>query len=397
MDQIEAINYIAYLISRHRKSELTEREATDLANWLEQSPENRRLLDELGDERSIRAHLTYLYQKHAKTDDAWIRLEQKLETAHQPEKKNIYYRWLPWAAALIALTGGAWLFQMYQQAHLPSATPPTLAMVPTEKTQPGGNKGLLILSDGQQVQLGNDSVSLTDQGGATITAHEGGLVYHPEDASRDERLAYNTLVVPKTGTYHLTLPDGTKVWLNALSTLKFPVKFNADERRVFLAGEAFFEVAHNPAHPFVVTVSDRYEVKALGTAFNISSYQSHFKTILTEGSVQVSVSDDSKLLKPAEQVTWQNGVLVHGAADIEEATAWRDGYFYFNSKPITAVMDDIARWYDVDIQWNDDKIPANRYSGSVSRYVKLEEVLQMLHKASGLAFTLDGQTIRISK
>lgn len=397
MDRIEAIKHIAYLISRHRKSELTDQEAADLANWLEQSPKNRQLLDELTDEQSIRTHLTYLYQKHVNTDEAWNRVEQKLEITHKPKEKHVSYRLLPWAAAFIAIAGGAWLFHVYRQTPLSPAIPPAVVAASSEKNLPGGNKGLLILSDGQQVQLGNDSVSLTDQAGAIITAREGGLVYHPEDASQNERLAYNTLVVPKTGTYHLILPDGTKVWLNALSTLKFPVKFSADERRVFLAGEAFFEVAHNPAHPFVVTVNDRYEVKALGTAFNISSYQSYFKTILAEGSLQVSVDGDSKLLKPAEQVIWQNGVLAHAAADIEEATAWRDGYFYFNGKPITAVMDDVARWYDTDIQWSDDNIPTNRYSGSVSRYVKLEEVLRILHKASGLQFKLDGQTIVISK
>ncbi|MBY0434797.1 MAG: FecR domain-containing protein, partial [Cyclobacteriaceae bacterium] len=214
--------------------------------------------------------------------------------------------------------------------------------------QPGSNKATLTLADGKQVVL--DSLSAGKslrQGASAIVNRPGHLAYNTENKS--EEIAYNILTTPRGGQYQLTLADGSKVWLNAESSIRFPSHFIGKERRVQITGEVYFEVAKNAAMPFKVEVGEM-EINVLGTHFNVNAYEV-VKTTLIEGSVLVAMEDTKMVLKPGQQaqVITSGKIDLFESPDLNETLAWKNGLFQFNNADIQTVMMQVARWYDVEI------------------------------------------------
>jgi hypothetical protein len=269
---------------------------------------------------------------------------------------------------------------------------------------PGSNKAILTLANGKQITLtGTRNGTIAVQSGVVINKTADGMVIYnssKKSTSGDaEKITYNTMTTPRGGQYWVVLPDGSKALLNAASSLTYPTSFNGDERKVELTGEAYFEVAHNPNKPFRV-YSKSQVVEVLGTHFNINTYDDEpdVKTTLLEGKVKVTsvVKNQVRILKPGQQAALNPSTFNVNDVDIEEATAWKNGVFTFESNDIQQIMRMVSRWYDVDVVYKGN-LPADKFTGSVSRFSNVSEVLSMLQLTRKVRFKIDGKRITVSE
>lgn len=256
---------------------------------------------------------------------------------------------------------------------------------------PGGNEATLILADGSRILL-DDAANglLATQGITTITkANDGQLVYDLSSLAADSKPVRNTISTPYGGQYHVILPDGTKVWINAGSSLTFPTVFTGSERSVQLKGEAYFEVAHNQKMPFRVEAGEQV-VEVLGTHFNVMAYpdETSVNTTLLEGSVRVIKGSKSRLIKPGQQSRVDNGDIEIIAADTQAVTAWKDGYFVFKNEDLNSIMRKISRWYNVDIKY-EGYSGGKTFGGKIARSRNLSEVLKMLQLTGSVRFKIE--------
>lgn len=347
-------------------------------------------------------------QIEAAYKNIWQGIRSKAEDKERLVLKKSGYRYAAIAATiLIALSAGL----IFIKDKLTRPTVTELLVKSGKDFVPGGNKATLTLADGSRISL-TDALNgeLAKQAGVSITkTRNGQLVYEIDrqpalrsGLNKGEQLL-NTISTPRGGQYQVALPDGSKVWLNAESSLKYPVDFNTAARRVELTGEAYFEVAKQGISgqrvPFIV-VTAQQEIEVLGTHFNVSSYidEPVTKTTLLEGSVNVlqRSTRNSRLLKPGEQsrVSISQSAPSLTIPDIEREMAWKNGLFIFKDEPIETIVKDLSRWYDVDISFEGK--PANlSYVGMVSRSKNISAVLKILESAGGLHFKIEGRKIII--
>lgn len=268
--------------------------------------------------------------------------------------------------------------------------------------KPGTNKAFLTLADGKRIALTDSTTgTLALQGSVKVTkTADGQIAYQVVDEGGDQTGKYNILEAPKGGQYQITLIDGTKVWLNAASALKYPTRFDGDERKVELSGEAYFEVARDKKKPFKV-ISDGQEIEVLGTHFNINAYsdESATKTTLIEGSVKVfrAATGSYKILNPGQQAVLSQSALNVNAVDTEEAIAWKEGYFIFENDNLKTLMRKLERWYDVEVDYKG--IPDNKttITGTILRNTPLPEVLKLLEETDKFKFKTEGRRIMIMR
>jgi hypothetical protein len=260
---------------------------------------------------------------------------------------------------------------------------------------PGGNAAILTLSDGSIVILDKaQNGTVSTQGNTKVLKLSNGMISYNILNNKKSEMLFNTVSTPRGGLYLLILSDGSKVWLNAASSLKFPVNFIGKERKVELLGEAYFEVAKNATMPFKVKV-DGMEVEVLGTHFNINSYddESLVRTTLLEGSVKIKRNNITNLLKPGQEAQMDKvgKIKIINDANIEEAVAWKEGNFQFDRDDIHAVMRQISRWYDVDVEYKG--VIASHFGGTISRNVNLSQILDMLHLTGKVKFEVKDKRI----
>ncbi|HWV66663.1 FecR family protein [Chitinophaga sp.] len=299
----------------------------------------------------------------------------KIYNTETPARKLPVFWWAA-ASLLLLLASGAAYFYLQ-----PAKTAPILPVQPVVKTrdvQPGTNKAMLTLADGSVVTLDTLGRQELVQGNTAVRQRNGLLQY--ENRGQDNANSYNTLTTPKGGQYRLLLPDGTAVWLNAGSSLRYPVAFSDAERRVTLTGEAYFEVVHDHKKPFRVQVGNQV-VEDLGTRFNINAYADEpvASTTLLEGAVKIN----NTLLKPGEQaqVTKEGVISVVKNINTADAVAWKEGFFVFRNDNLKTVMRELARWYDVEIIYQPNINNNQQFSGRIDRSLTLAQVL------NGLALT----------
>lgn len=307
---------------------------------------------------------------------------------------------LPRAAAAIILLGiGAWLAISHGQRPAPAVAAVTNFQ---NDIPPGGNKAVLTLANGQTVILDNISNDTIAAHGGTkiIKLNNGQLTCSSREAESSHSgaaIAYYTLRTPRGGQYQIVLPDGSKAWLNAASSIRFPAAFPGSERRVFIKGEVYFEVAKNAAKPFIVSVNDM-EVKVLGTHFNVMAYANEpaTETTLLEGAVEVIKGTQTARLRPDQQARLDNhgGIRLISNVDASETVAWKEGLFQFTDAGIADIMRQIARWYDVEIVYADG-VPAGHITGKIPRNTNLSEVLKMM-QLSGIHFKIEGRKVIVS-
>lgn len=265
---------------------------------------------------------------------------------------------------------------------------------------PGGNKAVLTLSDGSVVILDNAQNGILSQQGSTkvLKLNDGQLAYNANGSplGNGGKVLYNTISTPRGGQYQMTLSDGTKIWMNAASSVRFPVTFSSTERRVELTGEAYFEVAKNTTKPFRVKTS-RQEVEVLGTHFNINAYtdETTINTTLLEGKVKVTdAGEKSVVIIPGQQARLGKQLTVTDDIDTDEIVAWKEGLFSFKGADIQTIMRQVARWYDVEVVF-EGKVPDKKYRGKISREINASQVLRILEE-SGAKFRIEGKKIIVS-
>jgi transmembrane sensor len=302
-----------------------------------------------------------------------------------------YFQMAAAAVALITLTAVFYYFN-YRE-------PATILVNPTElsKIVPGTNKATLTLADGSTVVL--DAATPIDginQFGVKINKSAEGKLVYVSDKNAKVADAYNTIITPKGGQYEVTLPDGTKVWLNAASKLRFPVVFAGNERKVELSGEAYFEVAKDRKKPFKVK-AELQEIMVLGTHFNVNAYHddAFTKTTLLEGSVRVNKGSAQALLTPGQQAVSNDGsavINVRKDVDIQESIAWKNGLFMFEQEDIFSIMNKISRWYDIVVEYRGD-LKGKKYSGNISKFEDVTEVLKTMQLTGSIQFKVEGRRI----
>jgi len=311
-------------------------------------------------------------------------------------KKPAIYRWLAAAVLLLCIGGGIYFYKNDVPAPQVAATQPL-----KNDVSPGGNKAMLTLSNGKKIVLTDteNGVIATQSDIVIDKTADGKLAYHADNkADAGTTALYNTMSTPRGGNYFLILEDGTKVWLNAASSLKYPVAFKSAERLVELTGEAYFEVAKNKNRPFKV-VSAEQTVEVLGTHFNINSYSNEvaIKTTLLEGSVKISAGENSAIIKPGEQSAYNPAaskpLTVSATINTNEVIAWKNGKFIFDEADIRTVLRQLERWYDVDVVFT-GKIPTDHFRGTIPKNVNLSQVLKVLEQ-SGVNFKIEGKKIVI--
>jgi ferric-dicitrate binding protein FerR (iron transport regulator) len=268
----------------------------------------------------------------------------------------------------------------------------------------GGNKASLTLADGQTYDLNTITEgNLSVQPGTTIDKSKGEVIYGKNGADNGA-VAYNVLRTPLGGQYKIVLPDGSRAWLNAGSSLKYPTAFTGNKRNVEMTGEIYFEIEPDKTRPFLVRVAARnakgkdMEITVLGTHFNISSYgdEPTMQTTLLEGSVRVKKDEVTKVLSPGQQARVTTGEahdIAVKAVDTESVVAWKEGRFEFNGN-IREIMRQISRWYDLDVKY-EGNVERKSFAGTISRKNNVSEVLKMLEMTGGIQFRIDDRKITV--
>ncbi|WP_343523961.1 FecR domain-containing protein [Pedobacter sp.] len=318
--------------------------------------------------------------------------EPKIISIH---KKSARVNKLLWAAASLLLVLGAVLTWRYhsQQRQQDQIVELNQAV----HIKPGGNRAVLTLDDGSSVVLTDAKIGAlaNQQNVSVVKTAEGELSYKIHAGAASSKITYNKITTPLGGKYSVVLPDGSKAWLNAKSSLRFPTAFTGAERIVQMTGEVYFEVARNPKQPFKVQ-SGGTEIKVLGTHFNVMAYgdEAEQKTTLLEGSIHLSSGKFSQLLKPGEQALVNpSGIKVNTNCDMEAVMAWRNDLFIFKDMEIKEIARQLARWYDVQVVFKGTPSKIS-YTGTISKDVELSELLSML-QFTGLKYELNGHLLTI--
>lgn len=389
----------ARLIERYLGREINGEEQAVLDAWLSESPEHRAFFDSVTDKANLQQLLKEFYAAKAMTAEAKASANELIFGSAAPVR-FIPSRWKQWTAAaaiLLLAATGAYLW-LNQQASSPVAVTEKKQQATGNDVAPGKYKAKLTLADGSTVVLDSAGTgALAQQGHMQVLNKEGGLVYEGFKGTSKE-LLYNTLTTAKGEIYSLLLSDGTRLWLNSGSSIRYPVVFSGTERTVEITGEVYFEVAKNEKQPFAVTARGQ-TVKVLGTHFNINAYsdEATIRTTLLEGSVAVTPPGSTKpvLLKPGQQAAvTQAAVDVIANADTEAAVAWKNGYFQFNEADLKTVMRQLERWYDVEIVY-EGNVPQPVFSGKLSRNAQASQVLKVLEQ-NRVHFRIEGKKIIVT-
>ena len=380
---------LSEILRKHiQQQPLTTEESEKLNQWLAASERNQQIFASLGNEDELASTLKRLYRTdtRAQLDIVNRRIAQSLKA-----RKRSY--WLPVAASLTIIFGiSLWVYTHKQPAVSEGIA---LTSIHGEDILPGTNKATLTLSTGKTITL--------DEAKSGIINTANGLAY--EDGSQlgaVETARYATLSTPIGGQYKVTLPDGTTVWMNAESSLEYPTKFGNDQRRVVLRGDAYFEVQHDTAKPFIVQTHGQ-QIRVLGTTFNVKAYANEQRTtttlltglvkINTEGNKEEGSSIQSVTLHPGHQAIKLNGRLTVDEVVPTYAIAWKDGEFVFRNESLTNVMKQLQRWYEFSVDY--DSLPPLHFTGGIKRNVSLSEVLKMLEQTSTVRFQIKNKRVSI--
>jgi transmembrane sensor len=390
--QDEQAYRVAYLIAGYLKETLSPAENQELDDWVCANMDNQRLFEELTDPKTLETWAKW--KEKLPAAEVLERLKTKMEFT-PPKKLGVIRSLWPYAAAACVLLTIGILFEWLHQN--PRKIKGELATNQVQDIAPGSSRAVLTLANGSSILL--ESVkqdSLISQGAVNIIKKDSGLLSYSKNNAALEagKVEYNTLTVPPAGQYSVLLPDGSHVWLNASSSLKYPTTFKESVRKVELTGEGYFEVAKDPAHPFIVAVG-KNEVQVIGTHFDINAYLDNPGTTvsLAEGSVKLN---GSVLLKPGEQgVIQSSGGIQTGPADLETALAWKNGQFIFKMTALPQVMLQVSHWYNARIIF-DDSI-TEHFNARIPRDVPVSQLLFLLEATGRVHFKIEDNTIRVMK
>jgi transmembrane sensor len=383
---------IADLISKYLYGYLDEKGERELDLWKQESKENQELFEKLTSGELLKS----IHDSGVLEKQIFEKVEKKIELNEQGisdgSVRKISWRWLVAASVVLSVAVGSYLTFFSagktQVAKVPEAIKNDVA--------PGSYKARLTLADGSVVILDSDAGELAKQGNVAVKNLNGQLVYDEQGKNAEEIL--NTLSTNIGESYAIVLSDGSKVWLNSGSSIKYPVSFGEKERVIEASGEIFLEVAKDATRPFRVEVvqegADKYEVQVMGTIFNLTAYPGEgIQTTLLRGKVAVTSNKEKKLLIPGQQANLneKGDFQVLNDVDVDRITAWKDQTFYFDDDDLKTIMRELSRWYRIEAVY-EGAVSDKRFSGLVSRNKNLSEVLKVVEQY-GIRFRIEGKKV----
>lgn len=368
---------------------LTNRESLDDAEvdtWME-DPEHVKLLKEFATAYQVRVDMDFNRDKNKE----FVRLEKDI---YERKSRRMTLRWSV-AASVILLIGLFVGRAVTEWRNLDEVR----VLAETERSVPGA-KAELILSTGERVVLDQKNVAIESVKEMGIRNDSVSGLNYATAKVEGEEIAYNTIRVPVGGFYQLTLADGTRVWLNSMTDLRYPVNFTGTSREVYLKGEAYFEVNRDTSKPFIVRLEGS-SVTVLGTSFNVKAYEdeSNIYTSLVKGAVRFTSDKGGKQveLKPGMQCAWNSvsGETEVREMDLEQFVSWKDGKFVFELITLDGMMRQLKRWYDIDVIYLDEKVKTYEFWGTIDRNMDLDKVLAIVAKVSNVTFEVQGKTVSV--
>jgi transmembrane sensor len=383
---------LLYLLKQYKASLCDKQELVELNAWYNSlnygEKDFEQWIEEVNGENAMAEQLYVKFQLKVKRDARVIKIRRATQIA----------------ATIIGLFIIAGLF--YSRGYLADKQQQNIVNNKT-RIKPGGNKAILTLADGSKIVLDDASNGkIASQAGVSISKSSNGqLIYNFSGAgmpvATSGKMLFNRLYTPRGGQYQVVLPDGSKVWLNSDSELSFPITFNGRDRRVELTGEAYFEVKHMDDVPFKVATAQQ-EIKVLGTHFNVNGYtdEQDIHTTLLQGSVMVSNlrSGSHQLLVPGQQsnINKSDGAIKVKSVNLDEAVAWKNGYFLFDNRDLKSIMKVISRWYNVDVEFKSINT-SEKFGGTFSRSADLSEILTNLQDLGSVHFKTEGRKVIVTR
>ena len=379
--------HIARLIFLHVQGMTDNAQEKELNEWRSVSPRHEELFQRMLSSEYVEKSISRFVKTEEEEERGWWQLQQKARSGRSVRK----IKWFPYAAAIVLIlsVGGVFYFlgEKKQAEILPVAK---------YEVQLPGSRAVLILPDGRKVDLENEVLrSDLAQSDSLLLISTRSLKYRDID-SPDTTEVFHTLEIPRGGEYLLTLSDGTIIYLNSESTLSFPVKFQGKERKVYLTGEAYFKVAKNTEHPFVVTAGE-LEVLVTGTTFGVRAYKDEkdIQTTLESGQVTVRVEGKSVKLVPNKQVLFNKltmGVEVRDV-DVDLYLAWADGRLVYDNCPLEKILTDLGRWYNIDVFYSRDELRSYQFSLNMKKHEEFIQVLELIGKTGEVQFEVKDNTV----
>ena len=389
---------ISVLWRYKQNEELSPSELEELEQWLKKSSKNQELFDDLSNEAKWDREISALQARDG--DATWNKISNRIEEAERPVHKT-HVSWLRYAAAasiLILVTSAGYFLLHERKATIRDNVASQNQRYKTD-IQPVNNTTVLTLADGTLISLDSSRTGMiARQANTTIIKDSGQLILKLNKGGQSAAIAgYNTLTTPKGGVYQITLPDGSKVWLNAVSTLRFPAAFTDTTRTVEVNGEGYFEITKNNEKPFIVKTAQA-SIRVLGTHFDVNAYgnEAMINTTLMEGSVALHAGSNHVILKPGEVGSVdKDGALSVGKADLQQAVAWKDKLLWFKDATYEQIMRQLSRWYNIEVEF---KNPVKeRYSGVLPGNLPISNLLGILEKGGHVNFTLEGNKVTLSE
>lgn len=366
---------IAHLILLSRYGKAEKWQILELEEWLKKSQENRSFYDKVLSRSYLEEGLEEYMQYDA--DNAWKQLKTKMH----PRKRRFFLRVFPYVAIFFVIIGLVFLWQTRDSELIQQERVMTAIL-------PGSPKAQLVLSNGRQIELEAKNDKLCRRVEGENFENTGELLDYRRRGSAENAMQIHTLRIPRGGEYQIILSDSTRVWVNADSELQYPDHFMGDERKVVLKGEAYFEVAKDTLRPFYVEIGDM-SVKVLGTSFNISAYpNSKRQTTLVGGCVMINWNQQQVTLYPGQQATETTRELQVREVNVENYVGWIDRRFVFKDKLLGEVLEDLERWYDVEIFVTNDKIRNLHFTANFQKYENIDKVLKIIEYAACVKFEI---------
>ena len=374
-------NYIRRLIQLDLVGGLSPEEKGKLEDWINESEEHRLLFCKIKKQLSINEIRNYL---QTDVEDAWKKVREKTFGA-PPVRPRIRPKWLKYAAVVLPVLLSITLWYTWKEEMKNKQA--TVARLSPVLTLDNGEKYQLDPEEQTEIYV-NEEVKAYQAG--------GGLIY--DTTARQEENKYNRIEVPRESEYWIVLPDGTRVWLNAATELKYPVAFHAKERRVYLKGEAYFEVAPDKNRPFYVE-TEEVKIRVLGTVFDVNThYTRGVRTVLVEGAVALEWGDQKEIrMKPGELADFDRTTteVTLKEVDVTSYISWKEGYFVFEDEPLEEIMHTLSLWYDKEFLFVGKRSRALHFSGHIKRYERIETILSAITDVTGVEFRMNGQIILI--
>ena len=393
VNQYPKLQKVARLIAGKIMDTLQGEEEEELSEWLHISRENQDIFDQINHSDHFRSWIQQ--RKSADTAEAWAKLYIFVQRENRRLKYLRIFRYA--AGILLPVVLAALLYLFIFKPH-----PDEIFVQQEQVIRPGNSRAVLHLDDGKAVVLDStDDLLLVEQDGTSIRKAEGLLNYETSDTTSASRPLFNTISIPRGGEYHLVLSDGTHVYLNSMSELKYPVQFHDEKREVELAGEAYFEVAPS-ARPFLVK-SKAVVTEVIGTEFNVNAYSDKNEVVTTLVSGQVRIGLDgsggiSRTLEPDEQAIWKTGTLTLEVkkVDVLLYTAWKDGEINFYNERLEDIMTTLTRWYSAEVFYLNPSVRELRFSGSLDRYGDIRQILDIIQSTNKVSIEMNKTSILFS-